>query len=158
MDFEVQRGQKDEIATKFDQLLGSSRKENLSFEDNSDEIYREVLNFVLDNVKVDKVLQEISSDELMLSNDLTQMTEDACIAHFNTIAQSTNVPVCLVSSQILAERLADVVKLANNKSNAQKCQHLLPEAVKVPKCRRLTVLKHLLQYFTLASLKASYIL
>ena len=130
MDIEVQCGQKDEIATKFDQLLGSARKVNLSFEANSDELYREVLDFVLDNVKVDKVLQEISSDELILSSDLTQMTEDACIEHFNTIAQSTNIPVCLVSSQILAKHLVEVVKQTNSKSTGQRCCHLLPEDVK----------------------------
>jgi hypothetical protein len=77
------------------------------------------------------------SNVCTLLRDLNQFTfnylsEDACIEHFNTIAQSTNTPVCLVSSQILAQHLVDVVKLEHDKSTSQTCRHLLPEEVKVP--------------------------
>jgi hypothetical protein len=77
------------------------------------------------------------SNVCTLLRDLNHFTfnyllEDACIGHFNTIAQSTNTPVCLVSSQILAQHLVDVVKLEHNESTSQTCCHLLPEEVKVP--------------------------
>ena len=40
-------------------FIASSKKENSWFEINSDELREEVLGFVLDNVKISKVLKEV---------------------------------------------------------------------------------------------------
>jgi hypothetical protein len=40
-------------------FVASSKKENSWFEINSDELHEEVLGFVLDNVKISKVLEEV---------------------------------------------------------------------------------------------------
>ena len=40
-------------------FIASSKKENSWLEINSDELHEEVLGFVLDNVKISKVLEEV---------------------------------------------------------------------------------------------------
>ncbi|CAB4000135.1 Hypothetical predicted protein [Paramuricea clavata] len=124
VDYELQ---KDEIAVKFDELLASSKKDDSWFEINSDELHEEVLGFVLDNVKISKVLEELSED-VMLSKDLTQMTEDGCLEHFHSIAQNTNTPASLVASQILAQHLFNVVNLQSKQDTT--FHNFLPHDVK----------------------------
>ncbi|XP_028391963.1 Fanconi anemia group A protein-like [Dendronephthya gigantea] len=98
---------------------------------NAEELHKEVLAFVLDNVKISKVLEELSQDAVP-SNDIIQMTEDSCMQHFHAISKTTCLPVSLVASQIFAQQLLDVVKVdqPHNQNVGHNYYHLLSYEVK----------------------------
>ncbi|XP_046842596.1 uncharacterized protein LOC124436671 [Xenia sp. Carnegie-2017] len=116
----------EDVNEMFEQILRDSSKDDEIITDVED-LEQEVLDFIIDNVDIGKVLEETSQDAPEM--DFNIMTEESCVEYFDAIAQQTKMPISIVSSQTLARQVMNVVNTKINES-AGEISPLLHPTVK----------------------------